>query len=86
MSRDVDFVLNLPGLNEIMKSGAMQSTLSEAGHAAAAVAGEGFDSEVGMGSFTAIGNVYPTDAESARKVFKENALIKACQAVGLKMG
>ncbi len=86
MSRDVDFELNLPGLNELMKSGAMQSALSEAGAAAANVAGDGFGSRTHMASYVAITNVYPQTREAAEKNLKENTLIKACQAVGLKMG
>ena len=85
MSREVEFELNLPGLNEIMKSGEMQSILSAAGHQVAAAAGEGFDSEVGIGSYAAIGNVYPTDAESAHEAYKNNALVKALGSSGLDM-
>lgn len=85
MSHEVEFVLNLPGLNEIMKSGAMQSILSTAGRRVASSAGEGFDSEVGIGSYAAIGNVYPTDAESAWKSYRENALVKALGSSGLDM-
>ena len=41
----VDFELNLPGLNELMKSGEMQGILKQAGEATAGVAGEGFETE-----------------------------------------
>lgn len=85
MSHEVEFVLNLPGLNEIMKSGAMQSILSTAGRRVASSAGEGFDSEVGIGSYAAIGNVYPTDAKSAHEAYKNNALVKALGSSGLDM-
>lgn len=85
MSSKVDFVLNLPGLNEIMKSGEMQAHLTEASSAVESISGEGFGHRVGIASFTAIGNVFANSKEGAAKAIEENTLIKACHAVGLKV-
>ena len=43
MSKNVRFVLNLPGLNALMKSGEMQSILNSAAGAIASNAGEGYE-------------------------------------------
>lgn len=42
MSKDIEFKLNLPGLNEIMKGKAMQATLNDAAGKIASAAGKGY--------------------------------------------
>ena len=85
MSNKVKFELNIYGLNELMKSGEMQDALSSAGQAAASASGDGFGSRTHVASFVAIANVYPETKEAAKKNYQENTIVKACQAVGLKM-
>lgn len=85
MAKKVRFRLNLPGLNELMKSEEMQAVLADAGRQIAASAGDGYESEVHTASFVAISNVYPGSAESARRNWKENTLLKAIGSVGLPM-
>lgn len=72
-----DFELNLPGLNELMKSGEMQAILQDACSQVQNRAGNGFGSRVGMGSYTAIGNVFVESDEAMNKVFEKNSLLKA---------
>lgn len=85
MSKNVKFELNLAGLNELMKSSAMQSQLSACCHRVQNAAGSGFSSRVGIGSYTAIGNVYADNKESAHKAYQENTLVKALGSAGLGM-
>lgn len=74
---NVDFELNLAGLNELMKSPEMVSILESATSQVASAAGPGFGRRVGQGSFAAIGNVFAEDKEAASKAYKENTLLKA---------
>ena len=55
---DFEFELNLPGLNELMKSPDMQAHLEVASARVADIAGKGFGHRVGVATFTAIGNVF----------------------------
>lgn len=76
--------LNLPGLNELMKSAEMQEALLEAGKAVAHAAGKEYDAEVHTANWIAISNVYPASADAAHENFKENTLLKALGSTGLK--
>lgn len=77
------FVLNLKGLNELMKSPKMQDALLEAGREVAASAGKGYEAEVHTATFVAISNVYPASKEAARENYKNNTLLKALGSAGL---
>lgn len=79
------FELNLPGLNEVMKSGGMQAQLQAAGQAVAGAADGNYGVRVHEASFVAIANVYPDDAKTARKNYESNELLKAIGAAGLSM-
>ena len=81
----VDFELNLPGLNELMKSGEMQGILKQAGEATAGVAGDGFETETRVLTFAAIQNVYPVTRDAYFKNLEENTLGVALGASGLRM-
>lgn len=81
----VTFKLNLPGLNELMKSPEMKTALGEAGHAVAGAAGSGYGVRVHDASFVSIANVYPDTAEAAHENYEKNTLLKALGAVGLRM-
>lgn len=83
MSKNVKVELNLPGLNELMKSAEMQSALRDAGNAVASAAGNEYACDVNTINWIAIANVYPDSAEAAHDNFKNNSLLKAVGAVGL---
>lgn len=85
MSNKVKFELNLPGLNELMKSGEMQSILDAAGSSVAASAGSGYGHRTHVASFVAICNVYPETKEAAKKNYEDNTLVKALGSAGLGM-
>lgn len=84
MANSVKFKLNLPGLNELMKSPEMQDALLEAGQAVAQSAGSDYAAEVHTASWIAISNVYPDSKQAAHENFKDNTLLKAIGSVGLK--
>lgn len=81
----VEFELNLPGLNELMKSSEMKSILLAAGQNVAGSAGTGFSAEVHVANFVAISNVYPSSREAAKKNAKDNVLLKAVGGSGIPM-
>ena len=83
---DVKFELNLPGLNELMKSPEMCAILEESGSTVAMTAGDGYASRVHQASFVAIANVYPETQKAAKDNYDNNTLIKAAGACGLKLG
>ena len=71
------FELNLPGLNELMKSSEMQAILSEKGSQVAKRAGDGYNYRTHVADFVAITNVYPETKEAAKDNYKNNTLLKA---------
>ena len=82
---DVRFELNLKGLNELMKSSAMQSALNEAGTRVANSAGSDYAIEGKSGNWIGFCNVYPNSKRAAHENFKDNTLLKALQSSGLRM-
>lgn len=80
-----DFELNLPGLNELMKSPEMQAVLTQAGNAVASAAGGDYGVRTHVASFVAIANVYPDSAKAAKDNMENNTLVKALGAAGLTM-
>ena len=85
MGKGIKFELNLPGLNELMKSAEMQQALTEAGNKVAHSAGPDFGIRTHVASFVAITNVFPESREAAVKNSKENTLLKALGSAGLGM-
>lgn len=85
MANDVQFKLNLPGLNELMKSPEMQSALLEAGQTVASLAGAEYGAEVHVANWIAISNVYPESKGAAKENMNDNTLLKAISAAGLPM-
>lgn len=81
----VDFELNLPGLNELMKSGEMQKILQEAAGRVQMTAGPGYESKVPIASYVAIAKIYPTDGKSFGDNMENNTLLKSLQTTGLPM-
>ncbi len=82
----VKVVLNLPGLNQLMKSEPIQQKLLEAGQAVAEAAGEGYEAEVhNTARWLAISNVYPTTKKAEKDNYDNNTLLRAIHEVGLPM-
>lgn len=82
---DVKFELNLPGLNELMKSPEMQAALDNAGEHVARVAGSDYAASPKTGRYIGFSNVYPNSARAAHENYTQNTLIKALSASGLRM-
>lgn len=80
------FQLNLPGINQLMKSPEMQAQLEAAGQAVASAADGNYDTAAHTLNYFVQVNVFPADKESARKNSRQNELLKAAEAVGLRMG
>lgn len=81
----VEVELNLPGLNELMKSSEMQAALNDAGSAVARAAGNDYACDSDVLNWIAIVNVFPNSKAAAHENFKDNTLLKAVGAVGLPM-
>ena len=79
------FKLNLPGLNELMKSPEMQSHLARAGEAVANAAGSDYDHKTYKLNFVAVENVYPNSRKAAHDNYENNTLLKALGSAGLSM-
>lgn len=83
MSERIRFKLNLAGLNEIMKSGEMQSVLNSAAEQIAGAAGDGYEAEAAHPiSFVAIASVRAASFK-ARRDNKNNTLLKSAGGVKL---
>lgn len=80
-----EFKLNLPGLNELMKSDGMQAVLDAAGEKVQAAAGEGYATSARTGRYIGFCNVYPDSAAAAKDNFQNNTLLKALGSTGLRM-
>lgn len=77
MSKNVKFVLDIKGLNELMKSEWFQGVLNETAEGVVSRAeaqGLSASYRTHLGSFTAITNVYPDDEESIKKNLQDNSL------------
>ena len=85
MAKNVEVKLNLPGLNELMKSTEMQAHLKRAGQAVANAAGEDYDCATYVINYIAVENIFPTSAKAAVDNSNHNTLIKALGAVGLPL-
>ena len=81
----VKFELNLPGLNQVMKSAEMQSVLETAGQSVASIADGNYNTATHTLNYFSQVNVYPADRETAIKNAKNNELLKALGAAGLSM-
>lgn len=79
------FELNLPGLNELMKSPEMQACLDAAGEKVQRAAGEGYATSARTGRYIGFCNIYPDDSKAARDNAQNNTLIKALSTAGLRM-
>lgn len=73
----VKFELNLPGLNELMKSEPMQEVLDQYGASTANRAGSDYAFRTHVADYVAITNVYPNSKEAALENARDNTLLKA---------
>lgn len=84
MSKEYEFRLNLPGLNELMKSAEMQSIIDSAASSIAGSAGDGFEVESAHPiSFVAIASVSASTFEAKLNNSKNNVLEKATRSVSI---
>lgn len=81
----VDVKLNLKGINEVMKSPEILAACEEAGRAVAQAAGSDYGINSGTWDYIAYCYVNPQTDEAYKEVYRENTLLKAVSAVGLKM-
>ena len=82
---NIKFELNLPGLNELMKSPEMQAALDDAGAQVARIAGPDYEASPKTGRWIGFSNVYPNSQRAAHENYVDNTLIKALSASGLRM-
>lgn len=85
MNSSVRFELNIKGLNELMKSQAMQQYLNECAGRVMNSAGNGYGSDVKIASYEAIAKIYPHSKSAADDNADNNTLLRTLQAVGLPM-
>lgn len=83
MAKNVEFKLNMKGLNELMKSQEMEAVLEKAGEEVAKKAGTNYGSRSHQASWVAICNVYPDSKEAANENYEHNTLLKALGSAGL---
>lgn len=77
----VKFKFNLAGLNELMKSGEMQSILDGCARRIAAAAGEGYEAETAHPiQYVAIASAYAGTWDAARDNSENNTLLKSLEA------
>ena len=81
---NVEFKLDLAGLNQLMKSGEMQAILNNAANQIAGRAGDGYEVESAHPiSFVAIAAVHARTQEARRDNSENNTLLKAAGGVSL---
>lgn len=80
MAKSFEFELNLPGLNELMKSAEMQKVLDQKGAQVAGAAGNGYNKRTHVADYVAITNVYAETEAAKRENLKDNTLLKALNA------
>jgi hypothetical protein len=81
---NVEFKLDLAGLNQLMKSGEMQAILNNAANRIAGSAGDGYEVESAHPiSFVAIAAVHARTQEARHDNSENNTLLKAAGGVSL---
>ena len=82
MSKPIRFELDLPGLNALMKSGAMQAVINDAAGRIAGSAGEGYGIEAAHPiGFVVIGSVFARSWPAKLDNSANNTLEKAAGGV-----
>ena len=77
--------LNLPGINDLMRSQPIQDAVENAGKAVAQQCRRDFETKSGTIRWIAFCNVYPNSKSAAKQNYDDNSLVKGLSAVGLKM-
>ena len=81
MSKNVRIELNLPGINEVMKSEAIQEVLQQCGNQvagkAAGMDGGDYAASTHLANWIAVTNVFPNSREATHSNYKNNTLLKA---------
>lgn len=80
MAKKVEFELNLPGLNQLMKSAEMQKVLDHKAQAVQSVAGEGFNHQTYPINWIAVTSIYPETQKAKKDNLRDNTLLKALSA------
>ena len=80
MAKKVEFELNLPGLNELMKSAEMQKVLDQKAQAVQNAAGEGYNRQTYPINWIAVSSIYPETRKAKKDNLKNNTLLKALSA------
>jgi len=87
----VDFKLDIKGLRELMKSAEMQQILKEtvadvANKASMQTGGDEFGTAIVMGSYVAMGRVFPDSGSAVRAVYQDNVLEKSLNGLPRSKG
>lgn len=83
-----DFVFNIEGLRDVMRSAAMAGELQNAGNRVVGIADSscgGYATDTHTAPYTAVCTVYPSTREAGLDNYLHNTLLKAVQGAGLKM-
>ena len=83
-----NFVFNMAGLRELMKTGGMQGALTEAGQAVKNIAdgsAVGYDINTHVAPLTAVCTVYTGSFDAIIDNAENNTLLRAAQGAGLSM-
>lgn len=81
-----DFVFNIEGLREVLKSSGVQSMLQEEGNKIAGIANAsapGYSTDLHIAPYTAVCTVYPATKEAGLDNYLHNTLLKATQSTGV---
>lgn len=79
---NIRFELDIPGLDELMKSGEMQSVLNSVAASIQGSAGPGYEIEYAHPlTYTAIAAVHANSRETVKDCFENNALLKYAGSV-----
>ena len=82
MSKSVKFVLDVPALDDLMKSGEMQAILNGAANQMLSSLGEGYEAEPAHPiTFIAIASVRAKSRKAKIEANKDNTLLKALGGV-----
>lgn len=77
--------LNLPGINEVMKSPEIVAACEQAAREIGSASGIETETESGTINYIAYANVKPANAEAAKENFENNSLIKAITSAGYSL-
>ena len=80
MAKKVEFELNLPGLNALMKSAEMQNVLDKKAKAVQTAAGDGFNHRTYPINWIAVSTIFPDTQKAKQDNLRDNTLLKALSA------